>query len=78
MGWRAASIPRETDWSDFDVIISNHQASLKKALELGVKSTNYFFPGFPGFISQTLGIRRKVNKLFFSRISGIHFSNTQE
>jgi Flp pilus assembly protein TadD len=54
VGWRAASIPPETDWTEFDVILSNHTGIRQRALELGAKSTEYFMPGFPAFIAETV------------------------
>lgn len=50
IGWRAASIPEGTDWTEFDVILSNHTASRQRALEIGAKSTEYFMPGFAEFM----------------------------
>lgn len=53
-GWRAASIPSSIDWTEFDVMLSSHTALRQRALELGVKSTEYFMPGFPEFIADAI------------------------
>lgn len=54
LGWRAAPISERTNWTEFDVIVSNFPVCRKKAIELGAKSTEYFAPGFPEFISDIL------------------------
>jgi len=66
LGWRAANIPRNTDWSEFDIILSNHQISLQRATELGAKSSQYFYPGFPEFISETVKDEPKDWDVVFS------------
>lgn len=54
IGWRAASIPNATNWSDFDVILSHLRGCREKALKLGARSSEHFFPGFPKFIADTV------------------------
>lgn len=66
LGWRAASIPQSTDWTEFDVILSNHKVSLQRALELGVKSTEYFMPGFPAFLADVVKEEPKQWDVIFS------------
>lgn len=66
LGWRAASIPQGTDWTEFDVILSNHTATRQRALELGAKSTEYFMPGFPAFIAEAVKDEPKQWDVVFS------------
>jgi hypothetical protein len=47
MGWRAAPTPEAADWSDFDLILSNHAPSLELAARLGARATDRFEPGLP-------------------------------
>lgn len=46
IGWRAAYIPPQTDWSLFDLILSSSPLCRKIALERGARETEYFYPGF--------------------------------
>lgn len=54
VGWRAANIPENIDWSEFDLILSSLTGLRKIALELGAKSTEHFSPGFPSWIYQEI------------------------
>jgi hypothetical protein len=47
LGWRAANVPADTDWSAFDVLLSNLPAMREAALRLGAASAEAFYPGFP-------------------------------
>lgn len=47
IGWQASDIPAETDWSDFDLILSPLQDLRKAALSVGAKAAEHFLPGFP-------------------------------
>lgn len=52
MGWRGAAIPPKTDWSMIDVMLSSFTSCREKALELGARSVDDFFPGFPRFLAE--------------------------
>ncbi|CAN2045681.1 O-methyltransferase [Candidatus Magnetomoraceae bacterium gMMP-13] len=52
MGWRAANIPAGTDWSEFDVMLSNLSSLREMSLKLGAKVAENFFPGFPVAINE--------------------------
>lgn len=54
LGWRAAPVLPTTDWSLFDVMISNHDATLKLALERGAGASECFHPGFPAFLAEAV------------------------
>lgn len=50
-GWRAAPVAPDTDWSEFDLILSHLTVSRRQALQLGAKNAEHFFPAFPPFIA---------------------------
>lgn len=54
VAWRAADIPGQTDWTEFDIILSSLAGIRKAALSLGARAAEEFFPGFPARISQAL------------------------
>ena len=66
VGWRAASIPKETDWSDFDAIFSNSKVSLQLATKQGAHSGIYALPGFPSRVLDSCMGGPKKWDLFFS------------
>lgn len=51
IGWQASDIPLETDWREFDIILSPLAALRKTAVEIGAKSAEHFYPGFPLWIA---------------------------
>lgn len=53
-GWRAANIPPNTDWRAFDLILSHLSGCRKKALEHGAREAEFFYPGFPSFVYETV------------------------
>lgn len=55
LGWRAANIPSEIDWSSFDIMLSSLSSLRKVAVELGARSAEHFFPGYPPWINRTIG-----------------------
>ena len=67
IGWRAAAIPSNIDWSLYDAILSNNIPILRDAPKLfGVKKTYYFFPGFPAYIYKNLKHEPKLYDLVFT------------
>jgi ubiquinone/menaquinone biosynthesis C-methylase UbiE len=54
VAWRAADIPRQTDWTEFDIILSSLAGVRKAALSLGARAVEEFYPGFPARISQAV------------------------
>jgi len=66
LGWRAANIPKETDWSLFDIILSHLSVCRKQALELGARSSEYFIPGFPKLFADILNNEQKQFDVIFS------------
>ena len=55
LGWKASDIPAGTDWSEFDVLMSNLSAMRTMALKLGAKSAEHFSPGYPAWINSLTG-----------------------
>ncbi|MZP29457.1 glycosyltransferase [Heliobacterium undosum] len=73
MGWRSATIPEGTDWSDFDLILSFHELVLRRALEMGVKSTEWFAPAFPRWIyEQVQGVAPSADVTFSGSWLDVH------
>lgn len=66
IGWRASSIPESTDWSRFDIILSNVQGCLDRATALGAKDGFYFLPGFAGKIADQVKDHPKTHDVVFS------------
>ncbi len=66
IGWRAASIPEGTDWSELDLLISHMSYCREKGLELGAKHVEHFIPGHPKFITEALGSEGKKFDVVFS------------
>ena len=54
LGWRAANIPSGIDWSSFDIMLSSLSALRKVAVELGARTSEYFFPGYPTWVNREI------------------------
>lgn len=52
IGWRAANIPSDTDWSSFDLMLSSLASLRQAALRLGAGAAEHFFPGYPAWMNQ--------------------------
>lgn len=77
-GWRAASIPSDTDWSEFDLIVSNDAISLGMAQKLGARNKQFFMPGFPTNVAKRVADERKQHDVVFSgQVSGEHTRRRQ-
>lgn len=73
LGWRAASIPEHSDFSQFDIILSNHRESLQEATKRGAKSTERFSPGMPSFISDAVkDTPKEFDIVFTGQVSDEH------
>lgn len=66
IGWRAANIPPSVDWRDIDLLVSNHQPSLRKAKKLGIRWQEHLLPGFPAWIAEKLGSQEPETDVVFS------------
>lgn len=47
VGWCGFPVPKETDWSNFDLILSSFDPILAEARERGAGEALRFYPGFP-------------------------------
>ena len=65
-GWRASSIPANTDWTTFDLILSNVRGCLSQALERGAKTSEYFHPGFPETMAEAVKDTPHTHDLVFA------------
>ena len=78
MGWRAAIIPPETDWTEFDLILSSDELCLRLALERGAKRSQLAWPHFPAFIAEAVADQPKVFDLvFYGQISPSHLDRVK-
>ena len=66
LGWRAADIPSETDWSEFDVMLSCLSGLRNVARTLGAKSAEHFFPGFPVWMNGLTETVQPTHDVVFS------------
>lgn len=64
-GWRAASIPPESDFSDFGFMVSNSRVSLQEVKRHGAKASEFFFPGFPAALAARVADTPKAWDAFF-------------
>ncbi|MBU5638028.1 glycosyltransferase [Geomonas sp. Red69] len=72
-GWRASSVPEETDWSEFDLIISNFEFSLELAKKRGARATRFFMPGFPPHVAKVVAAEEKrYDVVFTGQVSEAH------
>ncbi|MBD3315084.1 MAG: glycosyltransferase [Chitinivibrionales bacterium] len=70
IGWRAANVPDGTDWSAFDLILSNLEGMRHLAVELGAKAAEHFFPGFPEWMAEEItDVRPEVDVVFCGQAS---------
>lgn len=65
LGWRAANIPDEVDWSGLDALLSSGRHCLRLALERGARRAAYFNPGFaPALAGQVAGTPKAHDVVF--------------
>src|SRR5690606_21196647 len=73
IGWRAANIPITTDWSEFDIILSNCDSFRDKAINHGSKSFEYFHPGVSeNFFVHQKPEEKKYDLSFIGQITNEH------
>jgi len=66
IGWRAASVPKDTDWRDIDLIVSNHTPSLELGRKHGARWQERFMPGFPVWIGEEVAREKLVEDVSFT------------
>ncbi|ETR67608.1 MAG: hypothetical protein OMM_05050 [Candidatus Magnetoglobus multicellularis str. Araruama] len=77
-GWRGSNIPSTTDWSDFDFILSHLSVCRKRALEIGSKSVEHFYPGFSPYLAEQVKDQPKLWDVVFSgQVSVLHQKRNQ-
>jgi len=78
MGWKAASIPPQTDWRGFDLILSNFAQTFERGPALGVKQVEFFTPGFPMSLRDELPNEGKlIDVSFIGSVSSEHLTRTR-
>lgn len=65
-GWRAANIPHDVDWTDYDLILSSLSGIRRAALDLGARAAEHFTPGFPAWYLDQIGETRQECDVVFS------------
>jgi len=66
VAWRAASIPKNVRWREYDLLISNHTPSLLEAKKQGTCWQEYIHPGFPAWISEAVANEAKCMDVVFT------------
>lgn len=73
LGWRAACIPPECDFSAFDLMLSHLSGCRDKALTHGAKSVQHFFPGFPSAMAEAVRNEpKRYDVMFFGQWTREH------
>lgn len=65
VAWRAASIPRDVDWTEIDVLVSNHTPSLELGRKQGARWQERFMPGFPDWIASRVKNEKPLTDVSF-------------
>ncbi|WP_188261108.1 glycosyltransferase [Azospirillum tabaci] len=73
VGWRAAPIPTDADFSEYDVMLSSDDGFARQALEHGAHTTERFRPGFPSWIAEAVAEEPKAwDVVFAGQVSPDH------
>ncbi len=65
VGWRAAGVPPWSDFTEFDLILSNDPVSPEFCKKQGARATRYFLPGFPAWIAEAVKDEPKMHDVVF-------------
>lgn len=77
MGWKAATIPPETDWTGYDLILSNFRLSFEIGPKIGARRVETFTPGFPPSLAAEFPEEGKTwDVSFLGSISSEHRTRT--
>ena len=60
-GWRAATIPPWSDFTEFDLIVSSDPYTPAVAMKHGARATEHFLPGFPEWIADAVRSEEKAH-----------------
>ncbi|MBW1728368.1 MAG: glycosyltransferase [Deltaproteobacteria bacterium] len=72
LGWRAALVQHDIDWSGFDVMLSSLRPLLEFAVKRGVKYGELFAPGFPpSIVERVQGITPSKDIVFVGQYTQI-------
>lgn len=73
IGWAGEYIPPETDWSEFDLILSNLARTGQRALAKGTRAFEYFYPGFVKSLAERVVDQKpEYDVVFVGSWSGLH------
>ena len=78
VAWRASEVPRKTDWSDIDLLVSNHTPSLVAGKKKGARWQEFLQPGFPIRLARKMeGIAESRDVVFSGQLSPLHRHRTE-
>jgi hypothetical protein len=78
VAWRASVVPRKTDWSDIDLLVSNHTPSLLAGKRKGARWQEFLQPGFPVRLARKMeGIPESREVAFSGQLSTLHRRRTE-
>jgi len=78
IGWRAADIAPDIDWSDFDLIVSHLSVCREQAIRHGARQTEYFHPSVPKFLAEvTASHQREFDVVFTGQWTPQHHERNQ-
>jgi len=78
VAWRASEVPKKTDWSDFDLLVSSHTPSLRAAKARGARWQEFLQPGFPERLARAVEGAPKCREVAFcGQLSHLHRRRTE-
>ena len=63
--WRAADIPFQTDWAEYDVVLTGLSGIERLAVSLGAKGAERFVPGIPAWVRREIEPVRQDTDVVF-------------
>lgn len=78
LGWRNASIPEHTDFSEFDLMLTSDSGVREKILRHGAKNSIYSLPSVPSFLfDMCRNVEKDTDLVFTGQISPEHTKRIQ-
>jgi hypothetical protein len=78
MAWRAAEIPKKTNFSSIDILVSNDEPSLEIGKMCGARWQEHLEPGFPARLRHSLGQSQKTADVTFTGQLSIHHDRREK
>ena len=78
VAWRASEIPRKTDWTEIDLLVSNHEPSLRAGKARGARWQELLHPGFPQRLARAVEhVPESRDVVFSGQLSPLHRRRTE-